>query len=280
MNAPQPRADRLAHAGEPAAGAVAAIQQERAVGAPYEEVGLVVAAEVAGREHRRERAPAGADRLARAGEPAAGAVAAIEQEPLARVDGEHVRVPVAAPIRAGRRDAQRPSRPGPRPQRAPRSACPRRTPPVRCPPREHHIAARPSDPSAPPCEHVFVQCTPSCTPTPPSPSSTAPRCPRSWRAPRPSAGYGAFALTDHNGAERLDGVRAGRQGARAEGDPRGGGRPRRRPPPHAAGRDAGGLAQPLPHPHARARPRARSRTSRRRRCRWRRSRSTPPGSSA
>ena len=46
------------------------------------------------------------------------------------------------------------------------------------------------------CSHP---CTPSCTPTPPSPSSTAPRCPRSWRALRPRLGYGAFALTDHNG---------------------------------------------------------------------------------
>ncbi len=42
-------------------------------------------------------------------------------------------------------------------------------------------------PSRSECEHVFVSCTPSSTPTPPSPSWTAPRCRTSWRARRPSS---------------------------------------------------------------------------------------------
>ena len=71
-------------------------------------------------------------------------------------------------------------------------------------------------------------------------------------------GYAAFALTDHNGLSgSMEFAQAAKEVGR-QGDPRRGGRPRRRAPPRAAGRHAGGLAQPVPHPHARARARARS----------------------
>ena len=73
-------------------------------------------------------------------------------------------------------------------------------------------------------------------------------------------GYGAFALTDHNG---VSGSMEFAQAAKARGlkalhgaeiDLEG---PGASAPPHPAGRHAGGLAQPLPHPHARARALAR-----------------------
>ena len=59
-------AERLAGAGHEAAAAVAAVQQERAVGVPGQQVDAAVAAEL-GRHQRGERAPARADLLRAAG---------------------------------------------------------------------------------------------------------------------------------------------------------------------------------------------------------------------
>ena len=80
MNGAPAGADLLGRAGHPAAVAVAAVHQQRAGGVAREDVGLAVAAEVAGREQRGERAPAAADGLASAGGQAAGAVAAVHQQ--------------------------------------------------------------------------------------------------------------------------------------------------------------------------------------------------------
>ena len=87
--------------GDPAAGAVAAVQQQRAVGRAGEDVGLAVAAEVAAGSERGEAGPAAADLLGLARHPAAGAVAAVHQQRAGRVDGEDVGLAVAAEVAAG-----------------------------------------------------------------------------------------------------------------------------------------------------------------------------------
>jgi hypothetical protein len=94
------RADRLACPGHPAARAVAAVHQERAVGRTGEDVRLAVAGEVAAGGERGEAGPAAADLLAAAEHPAAGAVAAVHEQRACRVDGEEVGLAVAAEVPA------------------------------------------------------------------------------------------------------------------------------------------------------------------------------------
>ena len=76
----------------------------------------------------------------------------------------------------------------------------------------------------------------SCTPTPPSRSSTAPRCPRSWSAPAARAGPRRARADRPRQRLRRDGVRAVGPGARPARDPRRRADARRRPPPDAARR--------------------------------------------
>ena len=114
-------ADRLGLAGHPAPGAVAAVEQQCAIVRHREHVGLAVAAEVPGGEHRLERAPAATDRLGLAGHPPAVAVTAVEQEFAVGVPCEHVGMPVAGEV-AGRE--QRRERPPARADRLRRAAPP------------------------------------------------------------------------------------------------------------------------------------------------------------
>ena len=62
--------------------------------------------------------------------------------------------------------------------------------------------------------------TSSCTRTPPTRSSTAPRRPRSWRAAAAVHGYPALALTDHDGLWGAMEFAHAAQGARDQGDHR------------------------------------------------------------
>ena len=95
------RSDRLALARDPAAGAVAAVQQQRALGRAGEDVGLAVAAEVAAGGERGEAGPAAADLLGAPRHPAARAVAAVHQQRAGGGDGEDVGLAVAAEVAAG-----------------------------------------------------------------------------------------------------------------------------------------------------------------------------------
>ena len=95
--------------------------------------------------------------------------------------------------------------------------------------------------------------TSSCTRTPPSRSSTAPRCRTSWSAAALELGHERARADRPRQRLRRDGVRAGGEGARPAGAPRRRADARRRPPPDAARRGRARVAQPLPARHARAR---------------------------
>src|SRR4051812_23639089 len=87
--------------------AVAAIEPQRAVRRAGEQVRLAVAVEVARREQRGEVLPADAGLLAVPGQPAAGAVAAVQQQPAVRSSREQIRHAIAAEVarRQQRREA-------------------------------------------------------------------------------------------------------------------------------------------------------------------------------
>ena len=94
-------ADRLAAAGDPAGVAVAAVQQQGAVGLPREQVDVAVAVPVARSQDRGERLPAATHHLRRGGE-AAVAVAAVKQQRAVGLHREDVGLAVAAEV--ARRD--------------------------------------------------------------------------------------------------------------------------------------------------------------------------------